>query len=180
MLNRHEDCGGGNKCNLDNAGKMTTYYCYSTYHQKYRKFLSCFPRIQTCFYDCISFFILFIHVIYSRGLSFILSVIYVILYSSANVPLNKPYIRKSPNEKNNPFVSNCYKFDIKRVTALDSVIMFPVNSQNMNKKTFVPLPSSHGVNTSELATHHSTCNSESNYLALLLIVTVSMIIILVY
>ena len=33
----------------------------------------------------------------------------------------------------------------------------------MNKKTFVPLPSSHGVNNSELATHH-TCNSESDSL----------------
>ena len=27
------------------------------------------------------------------------------------------------------------------------------------------LPSSHGVNTSELATNHSTCNSESDYLS---------------
>ena len=60
-------------------------------------------------------------------------------------------------------MSNYYKADIKKVTALNTVIMFPVNSQNMNKKTFVPLPSSHGVNTSELATHHSTCNSESTY-----------------
>ena len=59
--------------------------------------------------------------------------------------------------------SHMYKFDIKKVTALDSVIMIPVNSQNMNKNTFVPLPSSHGVNKSELATHH-TCNSESDTL----------------
>ena len=99
MLNRHEECRGGNKCNLDNTGKMTSYYCYSTYHQKCRKFLSCFLRIQTCFYDCISFFILFIPVIYSRGLSFILSVIYVILYSSANVPLNKPLYGNSLTKK---------------------------------------------------------------------------------
>ena len=90
---------------------------------------------------------------------FISSVIYLILYSSANVPLNKSYIQKFLNEKNNPLVS---KFDIKKVTALDSVIMFPVNSQNMNEKTF-PLPSSRGVNNSELATH-CTCNSESNCL----------------
>ena len=77
----------------------------------------------------------------------------MILYISANVPLNMPYIRKFPNENNNPFVSNLYKFDVKKVRALDSVIMFPVNSQNMNKKTCVPLPSSHGVTNSELATH---------------------------
>ena len=90
-----------------------------------------------------------------------MSIIYLILYSRVNVPINKSYnYTEIPLIKKNSFVSNFYKFDIKKVTALDSVIIFPVNSLNMNKNTFGPVPSSHGVNNSEL----STCNSESEFL----------------
>ena len=62
-----------------------------------------------------AYIVLFYQTIYIRGLSFFLSLFYLIDYSNVNVPVNKSHPRKFPYilyETFNPFFY--YKFGIKK------------------------------------------------------------------
>ena len=96
-------------------------------------------KIQTCVHCCMAYIVLFYQTIYIRGLSFFLSLFYLIAYSSANVPIKKSHPRKFPYilyETFNPFFTNLFKFGIKKEKGHDSIIMFPVNRLNVTKHTF--------------------------------------------
>ena len=99
ILNHHKNSGVGKSWNFDNIGKISTN---SSYDQKCRKLLLSFPKNHTCVFCCIVYHILFIQIMLCRGLSFVL---YMILYSSPNLSLNKSFIRIIPDifEKSSPF-----------------------------------------------------------------------------
>ena len=117
ILNHHENSGGRRNCNFKNIDKIITYYCHSMYHNVCRKLLFCCRKIQTCVHCCMAYIVLFYQTIYIRGLSFFLSLFYLIAYSSANVPIKKSHPRKFPYilyETFNPFFKNLFKFGIKK------------------------------------------------------------------
>ena len=94
ILNHHKNSGVGKSWNFDNICKIIKN---SSYDKKCRKLLLSFPKNHTCVFCCIVYHILFIQIMFCRRLSFVLSVMYMILYSSPNLPLNKSFIRRIPN-----------------------------------------------------------------------------------
>ena len=77
-----------------------------------------------------------------RGLSFVLSVMYMMLYNSLNLTLNKFFIRRIPDiyEQSSPFFYEHLQISFKKGTAPNSTILFPVYRLNINKQKFDPLP----------------------------------------
>ena len=77
-----------------------------------------------------------------RGLSFVLSVMNMLMYNSPNLILNKSFIRRLPDiyAKSSPFLRTFTNFFFLKGAAPDSTILFPVYRLNINKHTFDHLP----------------------------------------
>ena len=100
ILNRHKIVG------LVKAGiLMILAKLLQTLHHKCKN-LHIFAKNHTCFW-----FVQIMLCRHCRGLSFVLSVMYM-MYNSPNLTLNKPFIRRLPDiyEKCSPFFTNIYKF----------------------------------------------------------------------
>ena len=111
ILNRHKNSRVGESWNFDDIGKIITN---SSYHQKCRN-LHSFTKNHTCFLVCIVYHIVFIQIMlcrHFRGLSFVLSVMYMMLYNSPNLTLSKSFIRRIPDiyEKSSPFLRTFTNF----------------------------------------------------------------------
>ena len=114
ILNRHKNSRVGKSWNFDDI--ITN----SSYHHKCRN-LHIFAKNHTCLLVCIVYHIVFIQIMlcrHCRGLSFVLSVMYLMMYNSLNLnlTLNKSFIRRLPDiyEKSSPFYTNIYKFNLKK------------------------------------------------------------------
>ena len=96
ILNRHKNSRVVKSWNFEDIGKIITN---SSYHHKCTN-LHIFAKNHACLLVCIVYHIVFIQIMlcrHCRGLSFVLSVMYLMMYNSPNLTLNKSFIRRLPD-----------------------------------------------------------------------------------